>query len=749
MNKSKSQSGLPSSENHNILNERTLLWVLFLLVIIIVVLIIMTMSVIFSREPLSPSILAPTITSSPLASGAGTTQLPEPTNTVTAALLKTLLPDITGTPTGEPESLSLTPLKPVCPIPERTISNSPPIRLKAYFRSGQTFLTWPERTDLNGELYKIYRSNCPITSQNLAQATMIAEVSKDSARFYSNRYNVNNSGNWQPRYSDRLIIQDNGDEIPAGTGLLVWTLSPANFAGQAKGQGYYAITVVIAGAEQSLDPSLSIGPINEAVDNPKPVEITHSPGVNPGPGGHVYIQYMDLRLWNGTFHAPNSTNKYYGLNPTDPNLANALQYAYDYTVYQPTLDNCHGKLPDKLPVTFWLHGWRSNSYWAPKKNDQGYCSYAIYPIDVTETWYFGFARNHDYRKPGDIQAGDVIENYTEQRVLQMLYDLELYPPGLPVDQQKVYVFGQSMGGSGALAFAERYPNVFAAAYASQPITNYLTAGITKQNWIADAAIKWGKPDLDLPIAITAPGNWAIPIQKYNGIGVWDWQNYQANLSGSVVKGRIADDMAPIGIIHGYKDHVVLFATQGQPTYQALNDGLRAWGGVVNGSDHLWQYFLGLPLSMIQLPQRAPFWNLGVIRDETIPGISNLSSNSPLPPQGNSSYNTTVKWSSSWDPWDGAPIDENSRWQMSFCSVASGSMDCGTGKDVTLDVTPRRLQHFKTNPMTLYDWKNIQISDGKVVAEGTTSSGAYGLITIRNLAVSTGGNRLLIEPHPAK
>ena len=77
------------------------------------------------------------------------------------------------------------------------------------------------------------------------------------------------------------------------------------------------------------------------------------------------------------------------------------------------------------------------------------------------------------------------------------------------------------------------------------------------------------------------------------------------------------------------------------------------------------------------------------------------------------------------------------------------MDCGTGKDVTLDVTPRRLQHFKTNPMTLYDWKNIQISDGKVVAEGTTSSGAYGLITIRNLAVSTGGNRLLIEPHPAK
>lgn len=649
-------------------------------------------------------------------------------------------------PTVQIVPITPTPAHPTCPFQGIDGTLQAAASLEAFYQNGQTFLTWPERTDLTGERYRIYRSNCPITHDNLAQASLLAEVGKDSARFYVNRYNVNNSNHWEPRYSDRLIIRNNDRAISADTGLLVWTLAPEDFGGADHGEGYYAVSVKTPGSRTDLDFLLTTGPVKEAIAHPKPVEITSSPGVNPGPGGHVYIQYMDLRHWNGTFHAPNPSNLYYGLDPADPNLAGTLQYAYDYTVYEPLPGNCQGKVPEKVPVIYWLHGWRANSYWALKKNDQAYCAYVIYPIDVTETWYFGFARHHDYRQPGDVEAGDVIENFTEQRVLRMLSDLEFSPPGPKVDQQRIYVYGQSMGASGALAFAERYPNVFAAAYASQPITNYLTAGVTKQDWAADAAIKWGKPALNLPIAVSAPDDWAVLIQKYNGVGIWDWQNYQANLSGIDFIGRIADDMAPIGITHGIKDHVVLFSTQGQPTYQALNDGLRVWGGVVNASDHLWQYFIGLPISMIQLPNKAPFWNLGVIRDESVPAISNLSSNASLPPQDNNSYNMTVKWSSSWDPWDGAPIDEADRWQISLCSVAPGLLDCGTGRNVTLDVTPRRLQHFKMFPLTQYDWQNIQLSNGKSVAEGTIMSDKNGLITIKTFMVSPEGNRLMIKPH---
>ena len=57
-----------------------------------------------------------------------------------------------------------------------------------FFHSGQTFLTWQGRIDLNGERYRIYRSNAPIDTSNLGQAQFLAQTGKDSAQFYANRF---------------------------------------------------------------------------------------------------------------------------------------------------------------------------------------------------------------------------------------------------------------------------------------------------------------------------------------------------------------------------------------------------------------------------------------------------------------------------------------------------------------------------------------------------------------------------------
>ena len=114
-----------------------------------------------------------------------------------------------------------------------------------------------------------------------------------------------------------------------------------------------------------------------SVADPAPVEITAALGSVPKPGGHVYIQYMDLRHWNATFHAPNPSNKYYGLDPTDPNLGGGLQYAYDYTIYVPSSAQCQGKLPKKLPVFINLHGWGGNTYAPIKRFPDQYCAYGI------------------------------------------------------------------------------------------------------------------------------------------------------------------------------------------------------------------------------------------------------------------------------------------------------------------------------------------------------------------------------------
>ncbi len=619
-----------------------------------------------------------------------------------------------------------------------------PSNLVAFHRNGQTFITWSEQDSLQGERYRIYRSMNPITPGNLSQAMLIAELPKNSASFYANRYHDIQSDIWYPRYSDRLIIQDNGVPLPQGTGLFVWTVSADGLGENKSGSAYYAITVKPKNGAEIVNELSAIGPIKEEVGDPLPVEITLSSGVNPGPGGHVYIQFMDFRNWNPTFHAPNPNNSYYGMNPTDPSLDGAVQYAYDYTVYAPTPDFCSGSLPDKLPVFVSLHGWRENRYKAPHNNPYSYCAYGIYPIDTSETWYFGFARDHDYRKADNFVSGDAIENYTEQRILRMIYDLIRNPPGPTVDIQKVYVFGHSMGGSGALAFAERYANVFAASYSSQPVTNYRTAGLSGA---MDPALIWGPPELNLPVLISGPGDWAAHLERYDGIGVWDWQNYQESLPGGNKYRRAIDDMVPLGIDLGIPDHVIKWDTQGKPIYAQLNASHQAWGGAATNQDHNDAWVLsdiGFPASLKS--QQVPFWNLSIIKDETVPGMSNLSSNSSYLPQSEAIFNQTLKWSSSWDPWDGPPVDTPNRWQMSFCSVAIHSRDCGTGGDQTVDITPRRVHHFIIKPNTYYDWEARRITGNKLIASGTILADQDGLIIIAKFPVLSTGSRLIVRPH---
>jgi len=618
-------------------------------------------------------------------------------------------------------------------------------KVSAFHRSGQTFLTWAEIPNMEAVHYRIYRSNIPINANSLPQAHLLAEIARNSANFYINRTWDTDTSRWHPRYTDRLVIEDNRPPLENGTGLFVWQLTPEDLGGKSQVFGYYAITVVMPNGDEIFPPGAVTGPILEYVGDPLPVEITKSTPTDPGPGGHIYIQYMDFRNWNPTFHAPNPTNQYYGLDPTDPAFAAAVQYAYDYTVYAPTPSMCGGRIPNQLPVVVDFHGWKGNRYVAPANNPTSFCAYTINPIDTSETWYFGFAKYHDYRTWGEVGAGDRIENYTEQRILRMIYDLIRNPPGPTVDLQRIYVYGHSMGGSGALAFAERYPYLFAAAYSGQPITNYRTAGVTHQDWAADAAIKWGSPALNLPVVINAPANWADRLKKYNGIGVWDWQNYQDSLSALRLASRRADDIVPFGIDHGIPDHAILFSTQGRPTYSALGLGQWPWAGIVNLADHEWSQFAGLPPSMMAI-NGIPFWNLQVRRDETVPGLSNLSGYSPLPPLEPSSYNLTLKWSSSWDAWDGAPIDTAHLYRISLCSITVHSQICGTGQTQTVDITPRRVQQFKTVAYALYDWENRQVSDSMLVASGRVMADKDGLITIPGFEVSPSGNRLVLRPN---
>ena len=615
--------------------------------------------------------------------------------------------------------------------------------IEAIHRSGQTFLTWNEDLGGVGERYRIYRHHEPITEANLGDAALLHEVLEGSGKFYASRYWVVDPQNWRYRYTEHLAIEDMQPALPSGVGLFVWTLQEGDFGGAGQGEAFYAVSTVQPEGSESLaeiNGNTRVGPVMERVEAPLPVEIEAYPAQQAN-GGHVFIQYMDIRAWNPTFHAPNESNTYYGL---PPNVTPAGQYAYDYMIFEPQEEVCGGPLTGPVPVQLVLHSWAGGGY-GPAESPPGdeLCAYTIMPIDQSETWFFGFSRDHDYTLSSDPEEGETIANYTERRILRMIHDLRRDPRFAPwVDMERVYVYFHSMGASGALAMALRYPDVFAAAYASQPVTDYATTGDAGgTDWRANTIRKFGPIELNLPVEISAPAGWGAHLSAYNGTGVWDWQNHAENL-----RERQGDEMVPFGIAHGTIDFVVEWPTQGQPVYEALDVARRAWGSEIQETGHGSMMFLGLPPTIGADLRSPPFVNLTVVRSESVPGLSNCSANPPLPPVGPSSYNQTLRWAASWDPWDDPPLDEPDRWAMSFCAVSTTSgAACGTGEPQTVDVTPRRLQQFIVAPAMEFAWTNTELAGGTLVDEGLVVADYYGVVTVPAFAVSPTGNRLNLVP----
>ncbi len=613
--------------------------------------------------------------------------------------------------------------------------------ISVFYRSGQTFVTWVEKNDLQGELYRVYRSDKPINEGNFQGAQRLAQVGENSTRVWAS-YHVGGD-DWGPQITERMVIENNTGPLHMGIGALVWTLGSEDFGSGSSGTGFYAVTITPNGEQETLHPGYSSLAVKEEIGNPDPVEISLSTDTHPGPGGHYYLQYMDLRNWNPTFHAPNSTNQYYGYSPDDAQIKETLAYTYDYSIFEPTAELCGGTVPETLPVMVFLHGHRGNRYGTPDVSPYPYCAYGVYPIDQSETWYFGFAQKHDFRGNDPIASNDIIENYTEQRILRMVYDLMRKPPGPGVDPQRIYLFGHSMGGTGALAFAQRYPNVFAATYSGQPVTKFTeTDGVTER-WPDLTAMQWGSQTLNLPIAINGPNNWAAHLQKYAGVGVFDWENLPAAFDKTATQSRAADEMAPFGVDHGTIDDAVNFSSHGQPLYPILNTSTHTWAGGIVEKNHEWSNF-GWPLANLATVNGVPFHNFGVIRDETIPGLGYHSENETGVPNRPMEYNQTILWSASWNSWDGAPVDTPDTWQMSFCSIIAGSQQCGGGNTFSVDITPRRLQEFVVRPGMQFDWANISIVNGRVINQGVVTADNDGLITVKSLSIFATGNRLIIK-----
>lgn len=579
--------------------------------------------------------------------------------------------------------------------------------LVAFHRSGQTFLTWSEVGGLSAEGYHVYRHTAPITAANIGQARRLTDrwgaLPEGSSIFWTERER-------ESPVTANYVITDLGPPLADTTGLFVWTTKET-------GLFYYAVTVVNGGVENLADfgPENSLAaPVSESPADPQPVLAWQASGGR----GLVFTQYLDYESYNPTFDVAEGITR--------------QQYAYNYSVALPSAAACGGVPQASYPIYLYISGW-GDRYANPSETPYDWCAIQIYGDDPHQTWYYGHSASYDYRLGGMADTGPIV-NYTEERLLRAVYDtLRGYGlGGRQPDPERVYVFGGSMGGSGALALALRYPNVFAAAHAGEPMTNYAAAdgagGTTP--WVNDVEWKWGSRTANLPIR--NDGRYAAHLAGYNGTGVWDWQNHQAQLVS-----RRRDDAALISLNHGTEDTIIAWDSQGQPVYGAFYQGRRAFSGATAAAGHTWLGFAGSGPMLAYETTWSPFHNWEARRSETVPGLSYASGSSAVPPTGPARYNLNLEWSASWHDFAGPPTDTPALWALALRTT--------DGSSQIVDVTPRRRQQFVVVPGAAYTWEARRLADNALLQSGVVVADASSLITAPAVQVDAAGVRLSFQP----
>ena len=499
-----------------------------------------------------------------------------------------------NTPSAAPD-VATTPS--VTPTPALISNSGPVVRdLTAEHRNGQTFLTWVEVAGDAG--YHVYRHTSPITSSNISAAEKITAkwgpLDSDTS--------VNKHAHGQVPAT--FVISDSGQPLSESNGLFVYT--PAS-----QGNTFYAVTTVVGNTETialTAGKNTLTAAVAEAVSDPKPVLAL---SLNSG-RGRVYTQYMDYANWNPTFNG----------------------YAYNYSVVLPA----RYRKSRSYPLLIEPHAYGEN-FKVLDQSEYGWQVIQLFPSDpgvstgAINSWWFGYAADHNYRTNGTIPTSGSIANFTEQRVMQAVKDT-IDDPSINVDPQLVHAFGHSMGASGSLSLGMRYGNIIAGIFGSEAMTNYRTSPVFQFEFEQ----LWGAQSSNLPIVINGP--WSEPVSRYQGTGVWDWMNHHKQLID-----RRGDDMAYLMLAQGKADDVIDWNTQSAPMARVLNDASVGFSSnFVAGAGHSWLGFAGVVDYMFGFGNGLDFpWRYPL--SLSFPAIQNASGSGSLSPglAVSDTYNMDIEW----------------------------------------------------------------------------------------------------------
>ncbi|OGJ89707.1 MAG: hypothetical protein A2268_06910 [Candidatus Raymondbacteria bacterium RifOxyA12_full_50_37] len=582
----------------------------------------------------------------------------------------------------------------------QVLNAAQPTNLSAFFRSGQTFITWCEDVGQTGETYRVYRHTSAITSGNLALATLIAEV-KENSSYFREMHNCDSSLT-QPAdtsYIDRFIIQPvtsgKGTQLSDTTGIFVYTIKAI---GQA--QSYYAVTTVSSGdvEETAINPENSAGAVTEQEQYSDAVKYYVDANRD------YYIIWLDHRIYNS----------YTG---------NAFPFAITRSAFSPG-----GNMP-----RIHLDG-ISTHFPAADYTNYGNMDYGS---NGTPTWYFGHHMSLAYDGGCQATSGqvmqDTIANYVQYKHMQaVLWARRHYN----ITQPKFHIDGNSMGASGAWGFLIAFPSFVTSIWSNEGLTQYRCPGISGSGdtmWASSIYGNYGHYNMANPVKFLAFNDPQYPgldwVTQFTGMNVYDVRD--------VAKFMEMNKGKSFGVFSGghcFSDGSIPFDYNGAPFETYIKDSRQCIGYAVRPGGHNWgNVVYGSAMS-------------GNMRwDESRPGFSNVPAivgckfNDPDPQYADPDSRTYMCFTE-WGAKDHTILGNRkiaetaTSWSIPIRNMGRCACNSVT---FNVDITPRNLQMLD---MCEGDTFTYAVSDthGTVEASGTIVTDSLQLLLIPQVPIRLTG-----------
>ncbi|MBF0258914.1 MAG: right-handed parallel beta-helix repeat-containing protein, partial [Desulfamplus sp.] len=615
-------------------------------------------------------------------------------------------------------------------VENEDLAQAQPSNIGMLHRAGQTFIVFDEIVQIvdrasifYDELYtlvksyprniqyRIYRSQEPITSQNITALVPVGTVNSLSG-WNLELYGTGTSSKHQPAM--RYVIAEGSSAItpltnPPNPTATSATTGPINHAGTPLDldQGLFVYSPSVGGASWYAVTSVVDGVENRTVTDG--VNTAYISGESVGQGEPV-LQRIEF---DNSFQYIANVELYIYTRWEAPPNCSVMGKPYDYLVGRPQ------NMASPAPVGIHMHCWGGDLYggygwWNDAEDGALILSSNQFPYD----WWTGYHeklytfKGQSYTWGQSLYQSGVVKPYTTNRLVSFL-DWMQESGNWNIDRSRTFTAGSSMGGSGSLMMAIRYPELISWS------RSWVGVHVPEKspNFKSSYQIVYGKPE------------YGVLFKKDDsdpGTPVWDYYN-----DAWYLKNHVDKSIGFLSFSNGKNDGAIGWE-QAVDFINALQETRQPHLFIWGQSGH---------------SQRTVFPKNGSERhmeidiklNQSLPAFTrcSLDNNYGNGQSSDGDASGQVNRYLYWQTHD--LIETASTWQISVALMNTAPADA-----CLVDITPRRLQSLSLAPGQVINFTNTDNTTAAVVGSGQVIADKYGLITIEQTKVSKGGNRITIS-----